>query len=95
MKKTYLVLPNEKDMMVARLNQPNILMNVEETFNSLLSDSSYEEDSLKVCVNPGKHVKCMMFSDVKQLETHVKACFDFNGKLCLKGKKGEKRVVIN
>ena len=87
--------------MVARLNQPNILLNVEDTFSSLLSDSFYEEHPIMACVNSGKHVKCMTFSEVKELETHVKECFNFKGKLSLKVRKGTeekkklKKVVIS
>lgn len=80
-------MPTVKDMMLARMNQPNILVDVEDNFKHIINDCEWEMDPIMACVNPGKHMSRMNFSELSELETHVKNCFGFEGKLRMKKKK--------
>ena len=83
MKNTVLIMPTLKDMIMARFDKPNVLMNARDHFQSLLCDSPTEKDPVLACVNPGKHVSCVRPETVKELEDHVKNCIGFNESLIL------------
>ena len=85
-------MPTSKDMLIARLCQPNILMDTKSNFESFLSDCPYFENPIIACVNPGKHATVMMFKEVNDLEAHVKSCFNFREKLGLTVQKKAKKV---
>ena len=80
-------MPTVKDMMLARMNQPNILIDVEDNFKNIIDDCEWEINPVMACVNPGKHEPLMDFDTVTELEAHIKHCFGFKENLRLMEKK--------
>ena len=82
-------MPTVKDMILARMNQPNILIDVKDNFEHLLLDTDWDVEPIIACVNPGKHMNFMKFTEVSALQTHVKNCIGFEDKLVLNERKKE------
>ena len=89
---TTLRMPNIKEMFVARMNQPNILMDVHDHFRHMILDCEWFVDPIIACVNPAKHQTFMTFSTVDQLHAHVKDCLGFKDKLSLIERKRKERI---
>ena len=84
-KRTALPMPTYKDMMMARIDHPNVLIDAEDNFKYLIADSDWEVDPIIACFNQGKHTP-MYFTKASELEAHIKRCFGFKDKICMRKK---------
>ena len=82
-------MPTFEDMMMARMDQPNVLIDAEDNFRYLIADSKWVVDPIIACFNQGKHAP-MYFTAVSELEDHIKRCFGFKDQIRMK-----KRIAKN